>query len=180
MNTPAIGKNEKLAQRVIVAVSIAIPVVVAILLFMPKPPTRVDVSFLPPLHAGINSTVAVLLVAGYVFIRRKNIAAHRLCMTTALGLSLLFLLSYVTYHTLAPSTKFGGVGPVRYVYFFILITHIVLAAAIVPLALFTVYRAWSNDFARHKIIARYTFPLWLYVAITGVVVYFMIAPYYAH
>jgi putative membrane protein len=176
----ATGKNEKLAQRAIIAVSIAIPVVVAVLLFIPKPQTQVDVSFLPLVHACINSAVAVLLVAGYVFIRRKNIPAHRACMTTALGLSLLFLLSYVTYHTLAPSTKFGGVGAIRYVYFFVLLTHIVLAAAIVPLALFTVYRAWSNDFARHKKIARYTFPLWLYVAITGVVVYLMISPYYAH
>ncbi len=172
--------NDRTATPLIYAVSAIVAGLVALLLYAPKPQVQVgfNIYVLPLINACLNSTVAVLLVLGYVFIRRGQIAAHRWCMLGGLALSVLFLLTYVSFHALAPATRFGDEGVVRYVYYFILLTHIPLAAAIVPLALFTVYRAWQQDFAKHKKIARYTFPLWLYVAITGVLVYLFIAPYY--
>lgn len=166
----------------ITAASILVPAVVAILLFVPKKELegQLDVGFLPTLNAVINSTVSVLLVAGFLFIRKKKVKQHKAMMLSALALSSLFLISYVVYHTFAESTKFGGEGSIRYVYFFILISHILLATTVLPLALFSTYRGLKGEIARHRKIAKWTFPIWLYVSVTGVVVYLMISPYYSH
>jgi len=116
----------------------------------------------------------LLLAAGYRFIRQRRIAAHKACMLSAFGVSTLFLISYLTYHAQVGSVRYTGTGWARYVYFFILITHIVLAAAIVPLALLTIVRALRGRFERHRAVARWTLPIWLYVSVTGVVVYLML------
>ena len=129
---------------------------------------------LPLVNACLNATSAALLTAGYVFIRRRRVTAHKRCMVSALLVSTLFLVSYVTYHSLAGSRPFGGQGWIRAVYFPLLISHIVLAAVIVPLALVTVYRGIQGSFARHVRIARWTLPIWLYVSVTGVLVYWML------
>jgi putative membrane protein len=135
-------------------------------------------SALPHLNAGLNAASFLLLLAGFYFIRRGNIAAHRASMVAALAVSGLFLVSYVVYHYNYGSVRFAGRGPVRPVYFFILITHVVLAAAIVPLVFVTVRRAFRRDYARHRRLARWTYPLWLYVSVTGVVVYVMLYQLY--
>src|SRR5262245_59436648 len=168
--------NERLALSVIGLVSAGVVAAVAVLLFgePPTPGGSLDVSALPALNAVLNATSAVLLAVGYVFIRRRNIAAHLTCMLTAFGVSTLFLISYVIYHYHVGSRPFTGEGWVRSVYFTLLLTHIVLAAAIVPLALTTMYRALTGQFARHKWIARLTLPIWLYVSVTGVVIYWML------
>jgi uncharacterized membrane protein YozB (DUF420 family) len=134
----------------------------------------VTASDLPALNAGLNSLATVLLLAGYRQIRRRNIAAHRACMVAAFCVSTLFLISYLVYHAQVGSVPFRRHGWIRPVYFTILITHIVLAAAIVPLALVTLWRAWRERFDRHRAIARWTLPLWLYVSVTGVVIYVML------
>ena len=133
-----------------------------------------NVSDLPALNASLNGMATAFLVAGYVFVRRRQIAAHRACMLAAVTASALFLTSYVIYHANAGSRPFTGTGPVRAVYFLILITHIVLAAAIVPMVLMTLARALRKSFDRHAAIARRTLPLWLYVSVTGVVIYLML------
>lgn len=137
-----------------------------------RPP--IPVKRLPTLNASLNGLSAVLLLAGFGFIRSKRVAAHKACMVAALGCSVLFLVSYLTYHHYAGTVPFRGQGWVRPVYFGILISHTVLAAVVVPLALFTLYRAWRGQFDRHMKVARWTFPLWLYVSVTGVVVYLML------
>jgi uncharacterized membrane protein YozB (DUF420 family) len=129
---------------------------------------------LPALNASLNGVSAILLVAGYVCIRRRRIAAHRACMIAAFGVSVLFLISYLVYHAEVGSVRFPGTGAVRTLYLSILLTHTVLAALVPPLALITLYRALRADFARHRRIARWTFPIWLYVAITGVVIYVLL------
>lgn len=132
------------------------------------------VSDLPAVNAGLNSLSTVLLLAGYRNIRRHNIPAHRLCMLLAFATSTLFLISYLTYHYHVGSVPFTGQGWIRPVYFTILITHVSLAATILPLALVTLYRAWRERFDQHRRIARWTLPVWLYVSVTGVVVYVML------
>jgi uncharacterized membrane protein YozB (DUF420 family) len=132
------------------------------------------VSDLPAVNATLNGLAAILLVAGYIFIKRGRPQTHRLCMLGALATSALFLISYVTYHLNVGSRPFPGQGPIRVVYFAILITHVVLAAVIVPLALITAARGLRSQFGRHVRIARWTLPLWLYVSITGVVIYVML------
>lgn len=132
------------------------------------------ISQLPHLNALLNTTSAILLTIGYRFIRRGNIPAHRNCQVAAFVTSILFLTSYLTYHYFHGDTKFLGQGAVRPFYFAILITHVVLAIVIVPLVLITLYRAARGDFPRHRRIARWTLPLWLYVSITGVIVYVML------
>jgi uncharacterized membrane protein YozB (DUF420 family) len=139
----------------------------------------IGISDLPAVNAVLNGTSAVLLSAGYVFIRRKRVTLHLLCMGSALVVSTLFLSSYLTYHAHVGSKHFAGEGWVRPVYFTILLTHTVLAAVIVPLALTTLYRAVRQQFDRHKRIARWTLPLWLYVSVTGVIIYFMLYHWYA-
>lgn len=170
--------TEKLQNRLIWIISLAVPLVVAILFFMPGMETSKDFSMLPALHAVINGTVSVLLVVGYIMIRTGKRQMHRAAMMGAFGLSALFLVSYVIYHSATESTPYGGDGWVRTIYFSILISHIVLAAVILPLILISMSRALSKRFDKHRKIARITFPLWLYVSVTGVIVYLMIAPYY--
>lgn len=174
---------EKRFSKFIVAVSIIIPVVVAVLFSVKLKDFGIAVeplSFLPPIYATINGITAIVLVLAVVAIKKGNRKLHECLMTGAIGLSVAFLVMYVAYHMTADSTKFGGEGVIRYVYFFILLTHILLSIVIIPLVLITYVRALAKRFDRHKKIAKITFPLWLYVAITGVVVYLMIAPYYAH
>ena len=132
------------------------------------------ISYLPHLNACLNGTSAVLLFSGYRFIRAKNVIAHRTCQVAALIVSILFLASYLTYHYNHGSTRFQGTGLVRPIYFTILTTHTILAIVIVPLVILTFYRALRNDFTRHRRIARITLPIWLYVSITGVIVYLML------
>jgi uncharacterized membrane protein YozB (DUF420 family) len=139
-----------------------------------RPAAAADLAALPAVNALLNATSAVLLSAGFVQIRRGNVAAHRACMLAAFGVSTLFLFSYVVYHACAGSVAFQGHGLVRPVYFALLLTHIVLAAAIVPLALTTIHRAWTARFDRHRRIARWTLPIWLYVSVSGVVIYLML------
>jgi putative membrane protein len=164
------------ALAVIGVLSAAVVLVVGLLLLGPTraAPAGERVSALPAVNAFLNGTSAVLLSAGYVCIRRRRVAAHRACMVTAFGISVLFLVSYLVYHAQAGSVPFAGQGLVRPVYFGLLLSHIVLAAAIVPLALVTLYRAWSERFDRHRRIARWTLPVWLYVSVTGVLVYWML------
>jgi putative membrane protein len=164
----------------IAMVSIAIPLVVFLIFYIKPPDVHVgfDLRILPALNASLNFATAILLCAGYYFIRHAHIRSHRLCMISAFILSACFLISYVAYHSLTQPTHFGGTGIISYIYFTILITHITLAAVIVPLVLVTLTRALRERFDRHKKIARWTFPLWLYVAVTGVIVYLMLKPYY--
>ena len=133
-----------------------------------------EIADLPTLNASLNALASVFLVAGYVMIRSRRIAAHRRCMLSALGTSALFLISYVIYHANAGSVPFRGTGAVRVVYFAVLIPHIILAAAILPLALVTTARGLRGDYTRHVRIARWTLPVWLYVSVTGVIVYLML------
>ena len=133
-----------------------------------------SVSHLPALNATLNATSGILLVFGYVFIRQKRVDAHKLCMVGAFFTSVIFLISYLIYHWHVGSKPFSGSGCVRPVYFSILISHVILAAAIVTMALVTRWRAWKEDFDRHRRIARWTLPMWLYVSVTGVMVYIML------
>lgn len=133
-----------------------------------------EIADLPTLNASLNALASVFLVAGYVMIRTRRIHAHRRCMLSALGTSALFLISYVIYHANAGSVPFRGTGAIRAVYFAVLIPHIILAAAILPLALVTTARGLRGDYTRHVRIARWTLPVWLYVSVTGVIVYLML------
>ncbi|MCV9928524.1 DUF420 domain-containing protein [Flavobacterium sp. LS1R49] len=172
---------EKKYNKYIVLVSIVIPVVVAILFGVKLKDFGYNVqplSFLPPIYATINGITALVLIVAVMAIKKGNRKLHERLMTTAIALSLAFLVMYIAYHMTSDSTKFGGEGVIRYVYFFILITHILLSIAIVPLVLITYVRAIAKTFDKHRKIARITYPLWLYVAITGVIVYLMISPYY--
>lgn len=165
----------------IIIVSIIIPLAVVLLFSIRLKDFGINVeplSFLPPVYASINGITAILLILAVRAIKNGNRILHEKLMTSAIGCSVVFLLMYVAYHMTAESTKFGGEGVIRYVYFFLLITHIALSVIIIPLVLFTYVRALSSQFDRHKKLARITFPLWLYVAVTGVIVYLMIAPYY--
>jgi putative membrane protein len=135
-------------------------------------------SFLPPLHAGINALAAVVLLVSLICIKRGNVKMHRATMVLAMILSVLFLLSYVAYHMTNDPTKYGGAGTMRTVYFILLISHIFFAAVSLPFILFTFIAGWTNRFAAHRKLARWVFPLWLYVAITGPVCYWMLRPYY--
>lgn len=169
--------EEKKYKRLITIVSVVIPLAVAAL-FGIKIPNVETLSFLPPIYASINGITAVLLVASIFAIKKGNKKLHEQLNTTAIICSALFLVMYVAYHMTSNSTKFGGEGVIKYLYFFILITHILLSIVIIPFVLITFMRARLGNFPEHKKIAKITFPLWLYVAITGVIVYLMISPYY--
>ena len=174
---------EKKFSKFIVMVSILIPVVVALLFSIKLKDLGYAVdplSFLPPIYAAINGVTALVLVAGVLAIKNGKRKVHECLMTTAIVLSVVFLVMYVAYHMTSDSTKFGGEGMVRLIYFFILISHIILSIAVIPLVLITYVRALANKFDKHKKIAKITFPIWLYVAVTGVVVYLMISPYYVY
>lgn len=165
----------------IIILSIAIPLVVAILFGVKLKDFGIDVkplTFLPPIYATINGFTAVLLIAAVVAIKNGKRKLHENIMKTAIACSVAFLGMYVAYHMTSDSTKFGGEGVIKYIYFFILFTHIVLSIVVIPYVLITYVRALAQRFDKHKKIARITFPLWLYVAVTGVIVYLMISPYY--
>jgi uncharacterized membrane protein YozB (DUF420 family) len=168
--------RDRVALPLIGVLSVVVVVLVGVLLLGHTPGRggRADVAALPTLNAFLNGSSAVLLAAGWVFIRRRRIDAHRACMLGAFCVSVLFLVSYVTYHALAGSRPFIGQGWVRWLYFPILVSHVVLAAAMVPFVLTTLYRALGRDFARHARLARLTLPVWIYVSVTGVVVYWML------
>ncbi|NIG52640.1 DUF420 domain-containing protein [Chitinophaga sp. Cy-1792] len=188
------GIKDKNLSTPIVIVSIAIPVVVALLFFLPKPDFQpgFDPHVLPLFHAILNSATAILLVASLYFIKNKQVQAHKVTNLIAIGLSAIFLVSYVTYHALVPETIYGDLngdnklseaeiaaaGGIRYLYYFILTSHIILSTIIVPLVLFTAWRGFQMDIPRHRKIARITWPIWFYVAITGVIVYIMLSPYH--
>jgi len=157
--------------------SIVIPLTVAIL-FSVKIPGVERMAFLPPIYATINGLTAILLVVAVFQIKKGNREIHERIMKLCIVLSALFLVMYVTYHMTSDSTSYGGVGVLRYVYFFILISHILLSIGVIPFVLITFVRALNGNFEKHKKIAKITFPIWLYVAITGVIVYLMISPYY--
>lgn len=172
---------EQKFSKYIIIISIVIPVVVAILFGVKLKDFGYNVtplSFLPPIYATINGITAVVLVAAVLAIKNGKRKLHERLMTSAIALSVVFLVMYVAYHMTSDSTKFGGEGAIRYIYFFILLTHIILSIAIIPLVLVTYVRALASKFDRHKKIAKITFPIWLYVAVTGVIVYLMISPYY--
>lgn len=188
---------EKKFKGSIIAVSIIIPIAVAVLFSVKLKDFGINIeplSFLPPIYASINAATALLLIMGVLAIKNGNRKVHERIMTLAIACSVVFLVMYVAYHMSADSTKYGDVnadglldateianaGSMRMVYFFILISHIVLSVAIIPMVLFTYVRALAERFDKHKKLAKITFPLWLYVAVTGVVVYLMISPYYAN
>ncbi|MEQ9591167.1 MAG: DUF420 domain-containing protein [Cyclobacteriaceae bacterium] len=169
-------RSQEPYRKLIIVLSVVIPLAVA-LLFRVKI-EGYDFSFLPPIYASINGLTAILLLVGLWAIRSGHRAWHERIMKTCIALSASFLLMYVAYHMTSDSTSYGGEGAIKYVYFFILITHILLSVAVVPMVLFTFSRALSGNFEKHRALARFTFPIWLYVAVTGVVVYLMISPYY--
>ena len=177
MKEQSVSDPSKKYSKLITVVSILIPVVVAVL-FTVRLPNVAPLDFLPPIYASINALTALILVVAYVAIRKKKIKLHESLMKTAVALSLVFLVMYVAYHMTSDPTPFGGEGMVKYIYYFILISHIILSIGIIPMVLITYVRAISKRFTYHKKISVITFPIWLYIAITGVVVYLMIAPYY--
>lgn len=165
----------------VIVLSIIIPIAVAVLFGVNLRSLGFDVeplTFLPPIYATINGITALILIIAVIAIKNKNIVLHGNLMTTAIYCSVVFLVLYVAYHMTSDSTKFGGEGVIKYVYYVILFSHIVLSVIIIPFVLITYVRAITNDIERHKKIAKITYPMWLYVAITGVIVYIMISPYY--
>jgi len=167
----------------IIILSVAIPLVVALLFGVKLKDFGYNVeplSFLPPIYATINGITAVLLVTAVWAIKNGKRQLHENLMKTAIACSVAFLGMYVAYHMTADSTKFGGEGAIKYIYYFILFTHIVLSVIIIPFVLITYVRALAERFDKHRKLARITYPMWLYVAVTGVIVYLMISPYYAH
>lgn len=173
--------QEKKYNKWIVVLSVVIPIAVAALFGINLRELGFDVeplTMLPPIYAGINGLTAIVLIVAVIAIKNKNRKLHESLMKFAIALSVMFLVMYVAYHMTSDSTKFGGEGAVKYIYYFILITHILLSVVIIPFVLITYVRAITNNIERHKKIAKVTFPMWLYVAVTGVIVYFMISPYY--
>lgn len=181
-NTPkpieSIGKS---SYRWIILVSVIVPVLVAVLIFMPQKLEMGQewVYFLPHLNAFINSAATVALILGLYFIKNKKIFYHKMAMTTAFGLGAIFLISYVVYHATAESTSFGGEGLIRNIYYFILLTHIILAALALFPILLAYYYGYTGRYERHRKIVKYAYPIWLYVTVSGVLVYLMIRPYYS-
>ena len=179
MLAPVLKKNDSRARLLIFTVSF---VVFAAVVVLSRVKLEVNLGFdihiFATINAIINSCVSLLLIAAFAAVKNKNYIRHKNLMLSAMALSVLFLVSYIAHHLLAGDTKFGGEGAIRYIYYFILITHIFLAAIILPFILFTAYRSLTGEYAKHKKLARYTWPLWLYVSVTGVMVYLMISPYY--
>ena len=183
LHPPVLAPGDYTRYKIILGtLGAVVPLLVAMLFyykgFFKIPGADSYLKSLPTLNAVLNSLTAVALLVGFYFIRQKNVLAHRASMGTAFALGGLFLLSYVAYHSQVDSTHFGGAGVLRGIYFFLLLTHISLAVVTVGLVLFTLYFALTGQYTKHKAIARWTFPVWLYVSVTGVVVYFMISPYY--
>jgi putative membrane protein len=186
-------KNKNLTLPIVI-VSIAVPLAVAFLILVPSVKVNFgfNTSVLPLFHAALNATVAILLIASLWFIRHGQVQAHKTANLLAVALSAIFLVSYVIYHASNPSTLYGDLnhdghlddaekaaaGALRYVYYFVLISHILLSGIIIPFVLFTLQRAFQEKFDKHRKLARITWPLWLYVAVTGVIVYLMVSKYY--
>ena len=172
-------RNDSRARILIIAVSI---IVFAAIVALGRVKLNVELGFdehlFAKINAGINITVSILLLAGLISVKNKKYVLHKRIMIASIILSCLFLVSYICHHLFTGETKFGGSGTIRYVYYFILGTHIVLAAVILPFILFTAYRAMTGEWQKHRKLAKTTWPIWFYVAVTGVVVYFMISPYY--
>jgi putative membrane protein len=179
MQTSPLVDSQKKYDGIIKILAIAIPLAVALLFGIR---TKVDIGnwtkFLPHLNAFLNSMTALLLIVGYTFIKKMNIRIHRLTMLAAFGLGSLFLVSYILYHLTNPSTPFGGEGFVKTIYYILLISHVLLAAIVVPFVLYAVYYGISNQIDKHKKVVKWTLPIWLYVSVSGVIVYLMISPYY--
>ena len=195
------ASNNNIYDILIWVVSILVPVVVALLLFtkweydqlvfdmripnydsvilMDNLPIAKPLTFLPPIYATINGLTAVLLVIAVYYIKNGKRKIHENLIKVCIALSLSFLVMYIAYHITTDPTPFGGSGLVSYIYFFILITHILLSIVVIPMVLVSYSRAFQSKFASHKKIAKVTFPVWLYVAVTGVIVYLMISPYYS-
>ncbi|MCW5906240.1 MAG: DUF420 domain-containing protein [Chitinophagales bacterium] len=175
----ALKRNDKLAYWIIGVFSVVVFVAVVVL---GKVKLEVNLGFDPHIFAAmnaiINSTVSILLLMAFIMVKQGNYVMHRNMMLSAIVLSSLFLVSYIAHHLFAGETKFGGEGGIRIFYYVILASHIILAAIILPFILLTAYRSLTGEYAKHKKIARYTFPLWLYVSVTGVLVYLLISPYY--
>lgn len=178
-----VNSIEKKYNKWIVILSVLIPVVVAMLFRVKLSDFGIDVeplTFLPSIYATINGFTAVLLVWAVMAIKKGNRTLHERLIKVAITCSVLFLTMYVAYHMTSESTPYGGEGTIRYIYFFILLTHILLSIVVIPFVLITYVRGISGNFVKHRKIAKITFPLWLYVAVTGVVVYLMISPYYVY
>jgi len=175
-NQHSVETRKEPYQKWIIVISIVIPIVVAVL-FQVKI-EGYDFTFLPPIYASINGLTALLLISAVIAIKNKKRAIHERLMKTCILLSIAFLVMYVLYHMTSESTPYGGEGIMRNIYFFILISHILLSIVVIPFVLITYVRALSGNFERHKALAKFTFPIWLYVAVTGVIVYLMISPYY--
>jgi len=168
--------SEKTYNKLVIVLSILIPLIVAVLFRV-----KIDVElpiFLPPIYATINALTAIILMVAVWAVKNKKVKLHEKLMTVAIMLSALFLLMYVAYHMTSESTKFGGEGAIRTFYFIVLISHIVLSVAVIPFVLITFVKGITNNIEKHKRIARITFPLWLYAAISGVIVFVLISPYY--
>ncbi|MUT67558.1 DUF420 domain-containing protein [Paenibacillus sp. NEAU-GSW1] len=165
----------------IAVLSVVLVLIIAVLFFLPayNGEVKFDVTLLPLLNAIFNSFTFIALIVALVAIKNKNVKMHKRFIGAAFASTTLFLVCYVAYHYLTESTKYGGDGALKAIYFFVLITHILLAIVVVPLALLSVARGLSNNVDKHRKIARWTMPIWLYVSFTGVVVYLMISPYYA-
>ena len=194
------SENIKLYNSLTVIVSVLVPVVVALLLFLKwdldklvfdlrspnfEPiiliedlPIAKPLKFLPPIYATINGITAIILVMAVYYIKKGKRNIHEYLIKICIALSLCFLVMYIAYHITSDPTSFGGEGPIKYIYYFILISHILLSITVIPFVLFSYIRAITGDFQRHRKIAKITFPIWLYVALTGVIVYIMISPYY--
>ena len=178
-------ENERNIKRFIWTMAVVIPAAVALLFLIPpvenlSDEVKASLYLLPKLNAYFNGTAFLCLIGAFIAIKNKNIKVHRAFTTTALVLSMLFLVSYVAFHLTTESTKFGGDGWIRTVYFIVLISHILLSTGIIPLVLFTYVRGLGMQVEKHRKIAKITWPIWLYVTATGVIVYWMISPYYPH
>ena len=175
-------KKDSVFIPIIITLSIIVPIFVALLMLFPDTLSiqtgNIDFSSLPFFHAVLNGSTAILIFIGFIFIKNNNSKMHRVSMLSAFILSSVFLLSYVISKITNDPVPFGGEGNIRYVYFFILISHILLSIPVLPLALLSIYRGMTGEIDKHKRIVKWTFPIWMYVAVTGVLVYVMMSPYY--
>jgi putative membrane protein len=176
-------ESSKIYKRLFIIISLLIPMIVALLLLMPKGDSGEVgkwIFSLPFYNAIINTLTALLLISGYYFVKKGKVNNHKRSMIGAFALGTLFLIGYVIYHYNVPSTKFGGEGMIRYVYFALLLSHVLLSIVVVPMVLSAMYFALFGKIEKHKKMVKFTFPIWLYVSISGVLVYVMISPFYAH
>jgi len=175
-------KKDSIFIPIIITLSVIVPILVALLMIFPNTFSiqtgNIVFSSLPFFHAVLNGSTAILIFMGFIFIKNKNSKMHRVSMLSAFILSSVFLLSYVISKITNDPVPFGGEGSIRYIYFFILISHILLSVPVLPLALLSIYRGMTGEIDKHKRIVKWTFPIWMYVAVTGVLVYVMMSPYY--